>query len=160
MPTITLQSRLLLDNSTENQDHLLFIQTVHESLTNSIVSRLITNKLKSWNEIKNNYPEIATSVDDEITKNAPYYFRSYKYELKALSNKRIIKFNLRDAEIFESLNIKEIDKLKVAVYFYSEPFTLVNSFGSYILLSELNDKGNANTFMLELSPDLAINSYH
>jgi len=95
MPIVTLQTSLLLDNSTQNQKLLLFVQTVHESLTQGITSRITTNKLKAWNEIKSNYPDIVNMVNTEITAITPGYFRSYKHELKALSSRIRIKFNLK-----------------------------------------------------------------
>lgn len=159
MPIITLQHGLLLDNSTKSQKLLLFVQAVHESLTQGITSRLVTNKLKSWNDIKSNYPHIINTVNAEITAIALGYFRSYKHELKALSSMHKIEFNLKEAEVLESSNINEIDKLKIAVYFLSDPILLVASFGSYMLLADQNDKAHTSTFMLELSGDLTINSY-
>jgi hypothetical protein len=45
MSTITLQTRVILDNSNQNQEILLFIQTVHNYLTKGIISRFSRERL-------------------------------------------------------------------------------------------------------------------
>lgn len=159
MPIITLQTRLLLDNSDQNQEILLFIQTVHEFLMDGIISRFSRYKQKSWSDLEKKQPDIVNLTNNQITIIAKNYLGSFKYKLDGLSSKNLVQFHLQDGEIFESSIIDQIDKLKVAVYFASEPLELITNFGAYLLLSDQNDIKHTNTFMLKLSSDLRINSY-
>jgi hypothetical protein len=89
----------------------------------------------------------------------PGYLRFYKHLVKDLSGRHAIKFHEIEAEVFETIYIDNINELKLAIYYLSKPYKLIKSFGPYILIAEVEDQTQTNTFMLELSPNLTIKSY-
>ena len=159
MSKITLQSRLLIDNKTDNKEFLSLIQFALEYFNDPFLQISSIYKSKSWDYLRMSNAQVVKSINKQLTNDAPGYLRSYKHLLKDLSGRHTIVLAEIEAEIFETSSIDNIDKLILAIYYVSKPYNLIGKFGSYILITEKDNQVNEKTVMLELSPNLTINSY-
>jgi hypothetical protein len=159
MPLITLQNRLFIDNQNTDKDFLLLIQHSYNHIMTGVPYRIWTNaKLKSWDELKAYKPDVVKATNEVITEYTNAFLHPYRRLIKDMSCRNFIAIEKLEAEVYET-DITNIDGHKLAVYFISKQHKLIRNFGLYILIAEIEDTQNTNTFMIELSNDLTIKSY-
>ena len=159
MPTITLQHRLIIDQTTTIPCLSELLKISYESLVQGITFRLFTARSSStWDDFKKNNPNAVLTINKEITDYTGHYLRSYKPIVKDISGRYQIVFLNIESEVFET-DITDINKHKLAVYFLSKLYKLISNFGMNILISEIEPEAGTSTFILELSPELTIKSF-
>ncbi len=99
-------------------------------------------------------------VDDNwkhLTEYAQNTFSPMDHLVEDLSGRNLLIFEDIEAEVYQFTT--NIDNFQLAIYFISKSYNLMKNFGIYILVANLDDRENTNTFMIELSDTLTIKSY-
>lgn len=160
MLAITLQNKLIINNSISDKTFLDILKYTHEILQGFAFRIIKDSSLNTWEDFKYSHPTQYKTANTEITEMAKVYFRIKNYRTNDLSDRYKLSFKSFEVEVVKA-KVDDLSATELAFYFYSKEYMLLSNFGSYLLLSE-NDEDDPNkqrNFMIEISKTLTIHTY-
>lgn len=160
MPYITLRTRMIISSHNSNQTEVKFLENA-KPLLQELPRRIWTlNPSMSWHDITAAYPKQIQELNRELTEMASFYFRALKPKLPDILDRQQIKSSTFQVEVI-NFDLSQPNVLEIAIYFLSQQFRLIDSFGHFLLLStDVDSQSNIfETFTVRLSPELSIHTY-
>ena len=160
MAIITLRNKIVINSASPDKNAIALIEETKPYLQGLPMRIWSSNKSLTWNNIKHSYPQPIKQIHYEITELANFYLKTLKPEFPNLLARHQIMFSKLEAEILK-VNFENLNELEIAIHFFSKPYNLLQNFGHYLLLSEIekNEENSDETFMVELNSDLSIHTY-
>jgi hypothetical protein len=161
MPIITLQIRMKVNSTSQLKNCTLLLQNVNDYMLNGMIYRIwATHPTLLWDELKQSCATQVLQANSEITSMLSFYLRNIKPKIQNLRNANQLEYSSYEVEISE-ITLNKPETLELAIYFYTKPYNLIQSFGDNLLLADSSpDIANThNTFMIQLSDDLTIHTY-
>lgn len=160
MKVITLRNKMIINSSTTDKNAKLLLENIKPYLEGLPFRIWSSNTSQTWNDIKQSYPQPLNQIKDEITQMASFYLRTVKPPMPNLLDRHQLLYLKLEVEILK-VNFNNLNDLEVAVYFFSKQYNLVENFGHYLLLLQIeaNEESEEENFMVELNSNLSIHTY-
>jgi hypothetical protein len=151
---------MIINSSSQNKNCIQILENGKAYLQGMVFRIWATHPTLYWDDIKQSYAPQVRQLNSEITEMASFYLRSIKPKILNLPDRHQLEYLSHEVEIWQ-VSLNKPETLELAAYYYTKQYTLVQSFGKYLLLAAMNVEVTTpqETFMVQLNHDLTIHTF-